>query len=24
VDNDDANKLVKKTYRENYQIPDKV
>jgi len=24
VDNDEANKLVKKSYRENYQIPDKV
>jgi predicted dehydrogenase len=24
VDNDEANKLVKKSYRENYQIPDRV
>jgi predicted dehydrogenase len=24
VDNDEANKLVKKSYRENYSIPDKV
>lgn len=24
IDNDDANKLLKSTYRENYEVPDKV
>jgi hypothetical protein len=24
IDNDEANKLLKNTYRENYTVPDKV